>query len=435
MRDQFTEHLNEHFSFLLNTPFLIACSGGVDSVVLVDLCAKLGLDFALAHCNFKLRKEESDGDESFVRELANSYGKAIFVKQFDTEDYISSHRGSVQMAARTLRYEWFTELLGSKNYDYLLTAHHLDDALETFLINLSRGTGIDGLKGIPAQNERIIRPLLPFSQEVIMAYANEHGISWREDSSNKESKYLRNAIRMDISPNLKSLHPNFLQNFQTTQQNLQQSQKLVQKYIDGLKTDLVKPKNDFLYVEIEELLMLDPLESHLYEIFKPYGFTDANSIKELLTSGSGKELHSKTHRLLKDRNALLIKERELGMPMSYEISKQIVEIDEPVAIRFELTSKIGNSNNNTIYVDKEKLNYPLLLRNWEKGDYFYPLGMTGKKKLSKYFKDEKVDQFSKENQWLLCTKDAVVWVVGRRMDNRFKVTESTKEILKITLLT
>ncbi|RPG33110.1 MAG: tRNA lysidine(34) synthetase TilS, partial [Muricauda sp. TMED12] len=207
MFPKFKEHISNKMSFLKGKKLLLACSGGVDSVVLAYFCVAVDLDIVLAHCNFSLRGEESDDDEDFVRELAIQLGVEVFIKSFDTRQYAETHRGSVQMAARELRYQWFDELLKTKGYDYILTAHHADDSLETFLINLSRGTGIDGLSGIPEVNEQVVRPLLPFSQEEILGYANSENIKWREDSSNESTKYLRNKIRHQIVPILKELHP------------------------------------------------------------------------------------------------------------------------------------------------------------------------------------------------------------------------------------
>ena len=233
--------------FLKGKRLLLACSGGMDSVALTHLCADTELDVSLAHCNFNLRDEESDGDETFVRELATKLGIKVFVEQFKTEQYAEKHRLSVQMAARELRYQWFDELLQTKGFDYVLTAHHADDSLETFLINLSRGTGIDGLSGIPEVNEKVVRPLLPFSQDEILEYAQSNKMEWREDSSNASTKYLRNKIRHEVVPVLKELHPTFLQNFLNTQHHLQQTNDLISSYLDDLKIKLFEKSVTVFY--------------------------------------------------------------------------------------------------------------------------------------------------------------------------------------------
>ena len=435
MFPKFKEHISNKMSFLKGKKLLLACSGGVDSVVLAYFCVAVDLDIALAHCNFSLRGEESDDDEDFVRELAIQLGVEVFIKSFDTRQYAETHRGSVQMAARELRYQWFDELLKTKGYDYILTAHHADDSLETFLINLSRGTGIDGLSGIPEVNEQVVRPLLPFSQEEILGYANSENIKWREDSSNESTKYLRNKIRHQIVPILKELHPTFLQNFLNTQNHLQQTNDLVVNHLTELKSGLFEQRDGTIKIIIAELEQLQPMESYLYGLFKDYGFTEWEDVKALLTAMSGKQMISKTHRLLKDRDCLILSEIKNRVSQTYPVYINGTPSGLPIKLKLENVKNLENQGQNVVFLDKEKLNFPLVLRNWEKGDYFYPFGMKGKKKLSKFFKDEKMDVISKEKQWLLCSDNKIVWVVGKRADERFKVEDSTQQIIKITLHT
>ncbi|WP_420601961.1 tRNA lysidine(34) synthetase TilS [Flagellimonas sp.] len=433
MLERFKTHIQNNFSFLKGKRLLLACSGGLDSVVLAHLSVRSDLDVTLVHCNFNLRGEESDGDELFVRNLANDLKTEIEVKSFNTQEQVQFGKGSIQMVARKLRYHWFNELMDNKGFDYVLTAHHADDSLETFLINLSRGTGLDGLTGIPAQNDKVVRPLLSFSRNQISAYAHKENLKWREDSSNQDDKYLRNKIRLEIVPRLKELHPTFLENFKQTQSHLHQTGTIVAQYIAQLKKDLFKREGDRFKINIGHLLELQPVEAYLYQLFKPYGFTEWNDVKQLLTAMSGKEVHSKTHRLLKDREHLFLSKMELGNKETYLISEENSSIETPVPLQIEEVKSIDEALKNVVFLDKEKLNYPLILRNWEKGDYFYPFGMRGKKKLSKFFKDEKMDVLSKEKQWLLCSGNDIVWVMGKRQDERFKVDDSTKTILKITL--
>ncbi|RIV33012.1 tRNA lysidine(34) synthetase TilS [Flagellimonas lutimaris] len=435
MFPKFKEHISNKMPFLKGKKLLLACSGGADSVVLAHLCVAANLDIALAHCNFNLRGEESDGDEDFVRELESKIGVEVYVKTFDTKQYVETHRGSVQMAARELRYQWFDELLKTKGFDYVLTAHHADDSLETFLINLSRGTGIDGLSGIPEVNEQVVRPLLPFSQEEIVEYATSESIEWREDSSNASSKYLRNKIRHQIVPILKELHPTFLQNFLNTQNHLQQTNDLVVNNLNELKAKLFEPRDGAIKINIAELEQLQPLESYLYGLFKDYGFTEWEDVKALLTAMSGKQVVSKTHLLLKDRDCLILSEIKNRVSQTYPVYIDETASESPITLKLENVKNLENQDQNVVFLDKEKLNFPLVLRNWEKGDYFYPFGMKGKKKLSKFFKDEKMDVISKEKQWLLCSDNEIVWVVGKRADERFKVEDSTQQIIKITLHT
>lgn len=432
MLTEFKEHIESNFPFLIGKKLLLACSGGVDSTVLAHLCVNTGLGITLAHCNFKLRAEESDGDEAFVRTLGKELEIRVLVKSWDTQSYVKQGKGSVQMVARELRYQWFNELMESGDYGHVLTAHHADDNLETFLINLSRGTGIDGLLGIPVQNRRVVRPLLEFSQSAILEFAKTEQLHWREDSSNSEAKYLRNQIRHKIIPELKTLHPTFLDNFKNTQKHLFQTNQVFNNHITQLRERLFLPTDLGSKIKINELSGLHPLEGYLYALFKDFGFTEWNDVQGLLTASSGKEVQSKTHRLLKDREHLLLMAKESQNQENFQIEPEINQLDNPIRLDFETVDQIEKNNDQTIFVDKEKLNYPLLLRKWEKGDYFYPFGMQGKKKLSKFFKDEKVDIFSKEKQWLLCSGEDIVWVVGRRLDERFKVDGSTKKILKIT---
>ncbi|MGN7514026.1 MAG: tRNA lysidine(34) synthetase TilS [Allomuricauda sp.] len=434
MFPKFKQHITNAMPFLKGQRLLLACSGGVDSVVLTHLCVAEGMDVALAHCNFNLRGEESDGDETFVRELASKLKLEVFVKRFDTEQYAEKKRLSVQMAARELRYQWFDELLRNKGFDYVLTAHHADDSLETFLINLSRGTGIEGLSGIPEVNKKVVRPLLPFSRGEILGYAQSENHHWREDSSNVSTKYLRNKIRHNIVPNLKELHPTFLQNFLHTQHHLQQTNGMVNQHLHELKAELFLEGEGVIKIDIDELQKLQPLESYLYGLFKDYGFTEWNDVKNLLTAMSGKQVFSRTHQLLKDRDHLILSEIKNRVNETYTVYLEGDTSKLPVDLLFEHTETVEKQDENVIFLDKKKLNFPLVLRKWEKGDYFYPFGMQGKKKLSKFFKDEKMNLVSKEKQWLLCSGGDIVWVVGKRADERFRVGDSTEEIIKVTLV-
>ena len=432
MVQEFREHIVKSFPEVLESPGIVACSGGVDSVVLAHLCAQTGVDFAIAHCNFNLRGEESEQDEQFVRRLSDQLGVKYFTESFDTERYASSHKGSIQMAARELRYKWFDELLDAQGYSWVQTAHHLDDALETFVINLSRGTGIDGLTGIPKVSHRVLRPLLPFKRERILDYAQQNQINWREDRTNEETKYLRNKIRHEVVPVLKELHPTFLGNFSKTLKYLTDTSILLSHYIEGLREELFEPYHEGFRIPLDRLEQLDPLEAYLFEFFRPYGFTSWPDISSLTTSMSGKEVRSATHRLIKDREHLILQEiqPQVADPEMDEISLDTGDL--PLGLNVEQVTEIEEKNNTILYVDKETLNDRLTVRKWQKGDYFYPLGMEGKKKVSKFFKDEKMDAIAKQNQWLLCCGEDIVWIIGRRADDRFKITADTKEILKIT---
>lgn len=434
MLKAFKNHINQQLPFLKESKLLVAISGGVDSVVLTHLCKEANLDFALAHCNFNLRGNESDSDESFVLELAEDLDVEVFIQNFDTESFAKNEKLSIQLAARQLRYDWFFELSEQLDFDYILTAHHADDNLETFLINLSRGTGLEGLKGIPEVNETIVRPLLSFSREDIEDYAKKHHLKWREDSSNASTKYLRNKLRHDVISVLKDINTDVLANFQNTLAYLNDSSTIVEDAIDSfLNKAIVTIDDSQISYKISEFEVLNNPKAYLFEIYKDYGFTQWKDIENLLTAQSGKLVFSKTHQLLKDRDCLILSEISSEKNNErFTILEDQNEIKLPNGtLHFESVKEIGDTEKSTIYIDKKTLNYPLTVRHWEKGDYFYPLGMQGKKKLSKFFKDEKLSLLDKQNALLLCSDHQVVWVINHRADNRFKITKQTQDILKI----
>lgn len=435
MFEQFKQHLESHLPFLKKSKLLIAISGGIDSVVLTHLCHKLKLNIALAHCNFNLRGDESDADEDFVLQLAENLDLEVFIESFDTNTYANENNVSIQMAARELRYNWFEELAEQLNFDYVLTAHHADDNLETFLINFTRGTGLDGLTGIPEINDVFVRPLLPFSSENIKNYANNNNIKWRDDSSNASTKYLRNKLRHDVVPILKEINPSLLQSFENTLSNLQDSKDIVNDKIkDLIKEGVIKLTATGFKLNIKQIKKHDNPKAYLYRFLNEFGFSEWNDIVNLLDAQSGKYICSNEWRLIKDREHLLLSEINTKAQENIIISETANKVETPLGMLFfDEADAIFGKRTNIIYVDKTKLSYPLTVRKWEEGDVFYPLGMTGKKKLSKYFKDEKLSLLDKENIWLLCSENNIVWVINKRADNRFRVTENTKQILKIEL--
>ena len=436
LQQRFNEHIDTNFPFLKKQNLLIAASGGIDSTVCIHLMHRLNLNISLAHCNFNLRKKDSELDELFVKEEAQNFLIPYFVKNFDTANYAKTNRLSIQLAARELRYEWFAELMSVNNFDYLITAHHLDDSLETFLINLTRGTGLDGLTGIPAINNKIIRPLLPFTREEIETFADEHNIEWREDNSNSQTKYLRNKLRHDVIPVLKDLNRNFMHSFAKTLDNLKGSEQIIKDRIESISNEIGGLHGDIHRFSIDKIKMLSNPKAYLFELFRGYGFTDWKEIISLLDAQSGKQIFSKTHRLLKDRDFLLlaaiVPNKELKTSIVHEDDKVIINRDLCLKFYTDNPKLLKNGSKEIIAVDKNLLKFPLVVRKWEKGDYFYPAGMQGKKKLSKYFKDEKMSLLEKDKIWLLCTEEnKIIWVIGKRQDGRFKVTDNTLEILRI----
>jgi tRNA(Ile)-lysidine synthase len=435
MQQKFEEHIKHQFPFLKGNKLLLATSGGIDSMVMVDLFRKLSFEIAIAHCNFQLRGLESFGDQKFIVDYAETNAIPLFVTQFDTKAFANDYQLSTQVAARELRYNWFYELLETQHFDYILTAHHADDNLETFLIHLSRGTGIEGLIGIPSQNDKVIRPLLVFSRSEIEQYAKENNIQWREDSSNVSDTYLRNKIRHHLVPVLKALNPDFLSSFQKTQHYLQESKAMVDDASFWVYQQVAKEKGAEIHFNIRQLRQLSNYKSYLYHWLHDFGFTAWEDIYNLIDGQSGKQIFSKEFRLLKNRDFLILSPRQSGNEKAvYNIAKNQKELNFPLKLSFRKVSVIKLLQNTAIFVDEDKLEYPLVLRRWQNGDIFQPLGMGGKsKKISKYFKDEKISLIEKENTWLLCSQDTIVWVVGLRQDERFKINDTTRNILKIQL--
>lgn len=431
MLQKFQNHINSKFSFLKEKKLLLATSGGMDSMTLMHLFKKLDLNFAIAHCNFQLRGKESDEDENFVKNVAKKYKIDCFSIKFDTKEYSLTHKLSTQVAARNLRYNWFNELVQKENFDYIITAHHADDSVETFMINFSRGTGLDGLTGIPSQNGNIVRPMLPFSREEIENYIEENKLQWCEDSSNVSDKYLRNKIRHQLVPVLKELNPSFIQSFQNTLEFLKQEQSLANDAVEMIYKKVVSEENEQLKINISELLQLENYQAYLYKWLYNYGFSAWNDIYNLVESQSGKQVLSENYILLKDREFLVLSKNE-NLDFKEIIINSITEKPNfPLKLTLCNQSNILNQLKNVIFVEESKLQFPLTIRKWKKGDYFYPSGMQGKKKVSKYFKDEKFTLFQKQETWILESNNQIVWIIGYRADERFKIENTTQTTIKL----
>lgn len=433
MLRQFENQVSNHFPFLQGKKLLLAVSGGLDSMVLVHLFQQLNYEIVVLHCNFQLRGLESFEDQQFIQEYSNTNAIPFVFTQFDTEAFAADFKVSIQVAARELRYSWFYEQLAIQKGDFILTAHHADDNLETFLINLSRGTGLEGLTGIPAQNEKVIRPLLSFSRQQIEEYASVNKLKWREDSSNASDKYLRNKIRHHLVPLLKELNPNFISSFEKTQSFLSEAQELVDDAAIMVYQQVAREEGEDIYFDLVRLLQLPNYSSYLYQWLKEFGFTAWDDIYELVDGQSGKQVLAPYFRLIKDRDCLILS------PLPSQENQQEFKIESieskvkfPLNLDFSTVSKIGVASDSTIFVDQDKLVFPLTLRHWNEGDVFQPFGMEGKsKKVSKLFKDEKLSLIDKEKVWLLCSNNQVVWVVGIRQDERFKIDTNSKNLLKI----
>jgi tRNA(Ile)-lysidine synthase len=435
MLQKFSNHIHKNLPFLKDKKLLVAVSGGIDSVALTTLLSELGFAISLAHCNFNLRAEESNLDEEFVKKLGEKLEVAVFTKQFRTKELVLKNKESTQITARNLRYNWFLKLVEQNSFDYVLTAHHADDNLETFLINLTRGTGLDGLIGIPEINGVFVRPLLTFSRNEIEVFIKEHSINWREDKSNATTKYIRNKIRHQVIPVLKEINPSLLDAFAKTINNLKESQDLVEDGIKKVASDIIIVEQNSIKIHIRELQKLSNPKAYLYQLLKEYNFTEWNNIYKLLSSQSGKKVFSKTYTLLKDREYLfLFKNKKTNPVETIFINENQQEITTPIHLKIENAEKKLIANKQTIFIDKEKIVFPLQLRKWQNGDFFYPVGMKGKKKLSKYFKDEKFSLIEKQNSWLLCNNNNdIIWIIKNRQDARFEVTKQTTSLVKISI--
>uniref|UniRef100_UPI00404B6736 tRNA lysidine(34) synthetase TilS n=1 Tax=Flavobacterium sp. TaxID=239 RepID=UPI00404B6736 len=426
-------HIETEIPQLKGKRILIALSGGIDSMVLAHAFLQLGFQISIAHCNFQLRKE-SDADEKFVADWAKANKVRCFTEKFATTAFAEQNQLSIQMAARKLRYDWFEAIRLEYDFDFVATAHHLEDQLETFIINLSRGTGLDGLVGIPQIQEKVVRPMLILSKESITNYAFEHQIAWVEDASNASDKYLRNKIRHHIVPTLKTLHPTFLNNFQQTLFNLKQGQSLVFEGFDYLKHKLIVSQNGIQICDIKQLLTIENYPAFLYQWLKDYGFSAWNDIYQLPFFETGKRVESAAFQIVKEYEHLVLQPKKVQTETAHlYIDENTTQINFPLKLTFAFAEKVHVSNANTIFVDFEKLTFPLCLRKWNSDDFFYPFGMIGKKKLTHFFKDEKIPMFQKSETWVLCSGEAIIWIVGFRADNRFKVNKQTNKILQINL--
>jgi tRNA(Ile)-lysidine synthase len=459
--EEFIKYIHEQNLFQKKDRLLLAVSGGLDSVVLCELCHQAGFDFEIAHCNFQLRGEESERDEKFVRALSDKYDVKIFVKKFDTKEYAQRNKLSTQVAARELRYAWFDGLLDASNRQpvtgnqetsyiqhrtshissctYLLTAHHANDNIETLLMNFFKGTGITGLHGILPKHGKITRPLLFAKREEIIVFAKENNVSFVEDSSNISDKYTRNYFRNQLIPAVKEVFPQAEQNLLHNIERFKEIEILYHQSIQFHKKKLLEQKGNEIHIPVLKLLKAEPLKTIVYEIIKNFGFTahQTDEVVALLKSESGKYISSATHKAIKNRNWLII------APVNTLEANHILINEKDKEINFEegklKLKRLQNSNlhlsnsNNIATLDANNITFPLLLRKWKQGDYFYPFGMQKKKKLSKFFIDQKMSLTDKEKVWVIESNKKIIWVIGKRIDDRFKITSKTKDVLEISL--
>ncbi|MBN2667881.1 MAG: tRNA lysidine(34) synthetase TilS [Bacteroidales bacterium] len=434
MKNSVEAYIESQKLFTHNDHVLIGVSGGRDSVSLVYILQKLGYQLSLAHCNFKLRGKDADEDELFVRQLAKQLNIPFYNIAFETEAYANKNKISIQMAARELRYEWFEKKRKEISADVIAIAHNQDDVVETFFINLVRGTGIDGLTGIKAKNGNIVRPMLSISRVLINEFIQSNKIAYREDKSNASLKYLRNKLRHTIIPELRILNPKFDETIIENADRLSQVNSIYKQELEFKKSKVSIPLTDQLNFDIQKLKQLSPTATYLYEFIKNYGFSFSQSedIVSSLDAESGKTFYSKTHWIVKDREYLILKniDEKPETEVFFDLSKQT--IDHPKHIKIDVIDAkdfIISTDSSEAALDFEKLQAPLNLRPWKAGDYFMPLGMNRMKKISDFLIDNKLSVLTKQDTYVVQSKNDIVWVVGMRIDDRYKISSETKKIL------
>jgi tRNA(Ile)-lysidine synthase len=436
---EFKQYIEQQKLCNLDNRILVAVSGGIDSVVMLDLFVEASYQIAIAHCNFQLRGKESDGDEQFVKNLGEKYGIKVFAKSFETKDYANYQKLSIQEAARDLRYSWFEELLYENDFDYVAVGQHADDQVETFFINLLRGSGLAGLRGMPLKRGNIIRPLLFANRKQIIMHTEENDLNFREDSSNKEDTYLRNKIRLNLLPELEKLHTKAPVAIVESMNNLNEADVLLKQLMDEKYNSLFSEKEGFILVSKDDVVKLQPMDSWLFYLMKRFGFNrdTTNSMTDaIIRMQIGQSFVSETHEAIIDRKNLLIRPMTEIDLKEYFVQRRQDKITDPLILNFERipnseTFKI-KSDARVAQLDEGKLTYPLKIRRWQHGDRFTPFGMKGSKLLSDFFIDNKINLFEKQNIWLLISGNDIVWVIGHRISEKYKITRQTETVLAVT---
>lgn len=428
MRQRFYQIIEKYKLWKTSDRLLLAVSGGADSMVLLHLCKSLYNDIAIAHCNFHLRGEDSNADEEFVKGTAEILNIPCYIKHFDTQSYAREKGISIEMSARDLRYHFFEELCKKHHFDIILTAHHSNDNAETLLLNLIKGTGIRGLTGIPRKRDNIVRPLLDFSRKEIIGYANANDVLYCTDKTNSDNEYQRNKLRNEVIPLLEEINPSVVHTLNATTERMQEIKQIYQATVQEHLLQLVQKDR----MQISALEKINCPASILYEWLTPLGFSGnvANDVLTTLSDTEEKIFYTEKYRLVKSRGYLILAPLKEKNKKRHEVTR--AGISQPIQLNIEVHTGEIVPDKNIAYFDKAILQFPLTLRHWQEKDRFQPFGMKGTKKLSDFFKDLKMNTLQKENQWILCQKDQILWVIGQRTDERYKVKTHTKEIIKIT---
>jgi len=440
MIEIFQKYYQEKSLFQKTDKILLTVSGGRDSVFMVELFIRLKINIGIAHCNFKLRGDEANKDEKFVRDLALKNNIPFYSTSFNTAAYAEQEGVSIQMAARDLRYNWFEDIRIKNNYNSIATAHHKNDVAETMLINLTKGTGLSGVHGIRAKYRNIIRPILCFTRKEIETFILENKISYREDLSNADTKYVRNKVRHNVIPELEKINPSFIETANVEAIRFYELEQILSQKIEDEKQKCFSREGDDLRIDIIQLQLLKPLRTYLYFFIKEFGFTssDVEDIINGLSEHSGKAYFSKSHQLIKDRKYLMLTKVRERIVEEFQVNSikgfnnlpiKINTIERDIDSDFKI-----NKSSKYAFLDAEKIIYPLVFRRWKEGDFFQPLGMNGNKKVSDFFIDEKLSIIEKQNTWILTSQNQIIWIVGLRIDNRYKVTNKSKSglILKLS---
>jgi tRNA(Ile)-lysidine synthase len=435
--EKFIAYIKKENLFQSTDKLLLAVSGGVDSVVLCALCKQAGYNFSIAHCNFKLRGEASDRDEQFVQGLAEKYGVSFYSTSFNTEVIAAETKKSIEETARNLRYQWFETLRSENNYNHIITAHHADDNIETVVMHFFRGTGIKGLRGILPKQNKIIRPLLFARRADLEAFVSTNQLAFVTDHTNAENDYTRNYFRNTLLPLVSKSFPEVKENMLKNIQRFTETEILYRQSVDLHLKKLLEQKGNEVHIPVLKLLKTIPLATIVYEIIKAFGFTahQTEEVVGLLKSETGKYVESASHRIIKNRNWLIIAPvviMEAQHILIENTVKRIVFAGGEIAIEKIATDKVNlNSSPSIAMLDAGEISFPLLLRKWKQGDYFYPLGMQKKKKVNRFLTDQKLSLTQKENTWVIEMNKKIIWLAGLRIDDRFKTTPQTRQVLKL----